>query len=502
MRCLRFATTCVALLASALAGCGGGDSPPPALSRSSNAVASAPEPGPTPFIASVGVNGTKFDQVTSVNFTIKPLAGTVSRPVSVTYSAAYLARRGFVQPTHVQLPLFGLYPGVQNLVTLTLTFSDDSKLALPLSVTTPAFDDPTYAAPQVVVPRAPGVSLGFDFVYMKSLLGSPVIVDTDGHPRWIAAGITGAQSSTFQDGIFILGSTSSPTITLLALDGSTTTTTLDAPGVADFHHDMEAGKTGVIDNVDVQVDGVSELESIAQEITPDGHVITQWDLGGILADAMRAGGDDPTPFVRPGTDWFHMNTAIYDPADDSVVVSSRENFVIKLDYATGAIRWIFGDPTKYWYTFPSLRAKSLAFLGDGLVPVGQHSITIAPDGNLLLFNNGAPSFNQPAGAPAGQSRTYSAVSSYVLDEAGMTATEAWHFDYGQQIYSPFCSSTQQFADGSVLLDYATAEGDTAMRLVGLAGAQHQVVFDYRYANQGCNTAWNSQPIHLESLAID
>ena len=41
------------------------------------------------------------------------------------------------------------------------------------------------------------------------------------------------------------------------------------------------------------------------------------------------------------------------------MVSSRENFVMKLDYHTGNIIWILWDPSKYWYTFPSLRAKAL-----------------------------------------------------------------------------------------------------------------------------------------------
>ena len=35
-----------------------------------------------------------------------------------------------------------------------------------------------------------------------------------------------------------------------------------------------------------------------------------------------------------------------------LIISSRENFVICLDYETGAIRWILGDETKKWFTFP------------------------------------------------------------------------------------------------------------------------------------------------------
>ncbi len=89
---------------------------------------------------------------------------------------------------------------------------------------------------------------------------------------------------------------------------------------------------------------------------------------------MTAAGDDPTPIVRPGIDWFHMNSTVYDQRDDSLIVSSRENFVVKIDYSTGAIKWIFGDPTKskYWYNSPSLRAKALTLAGGGLYPDGQH----------------------------------------------------------------------------------------------------------------------------------
>ena len=73
----------------------------------------------------------------------------------------------------------------------------------------------------------------------------------------------------------------------------------------------------------------------------------------IIADAMRARGDDPSAFVRRGQDWFHNNSATYRASDNSLIVSSRENFVIALDYASGAIKWILGDKTKAWFQYPS-----------------------------------------------------------------------------------------------------------------------------------------------------
>ena len=94
-----------------------------------------------------------------------------------------------------------------------------------------------------------------------------------------------------------------------------------------------------------------------------------------------------------------------------------------LGYSTGMIIWILGDPTKYWNTFPSLRAKALTLAPGGLYPIGQHVLSITSDGLLMLFNDGLGSLNQPASEPAGQTRTYSAVSAYSIDQASMTATE-------------------------------------------------------------------------------
>ena len=117
---------------------------------------------------------------------------------------------------------------------------------------------------------------------------------------------------------------------------------------------------------------------------------------------MWAEGDDPTRFVRPGVDWFHVNAATYDPRDDSVIVSSRENFVIKLDYATGTPIWILGDPTKYWAQFPRSARRRSRWWAEGSLPSGSTRPPSPPTASSWSSTTGAPSLNQPPGAPAGQ----------------------------------------------------------------------------------------------------
>jgi arylsulfate sulfotransferase len=235
-------------------------------------------------------------------------------------------------------------------------------------------------------------------------------------------------------------------------------------------------------------------------VAPAGTVIREWKLGDIISAHMAAHGEDPKAFVRFGIDWFHMNATAYDPRDDSIILSSRENFVIKVKYQTGEIVWILGDPTKYWYTFPSLRAKALTLEPPGLYPIGQHTVSITSDGLLLLFNNGEASLNNPAGTARGENRAYSVVSAYEIDPIAQTAREARRFDYGNSIHSRFCSSVFE-TKGSLLVSYSRANDGTRARLVGVDPLQ-RVVFDFEYVNPGgCNTSFSASPIAFDEVVF-
>jgi hypothetical protein len=430
---------------------------------------------------------------------------------------AALQRQGQVRPVGlpgvealdrwlIRVPVFGLYAGFQNQVSLQLDSQDGSTANLTTVIETAPYTDPNgnsdiYARPLVLKSRNAGTALGFDFFVIKSLLATPVIVDTDGEERWVGAGVDNAEASAAEGGGFVIGSLSSPTLYRLGFDGTLAQTTVADSRYISFHHNIDYGKQGLLAEMNANHDGVENVETVAIELRTDGSIINTWDLTAILSAYMRSQGDDPTAFVRPGVDWFHMNATTYDPGDDTVIVSSREDFLIKLDYSTGRIVWILGDPTKYWYTFPSLRAKALTLQAGGFYPIGQHAVSITPEGLVMVFNDGAPSFNQPSGAPAGQSRGYSVVSAYSIDAAAGTAREVWRFDYGQSIDSQVCSSAYEVPGGSVLVNYAVAANFTEARLVGLDEA-HNVVFDFQYPTQSCSTSWNAIPIALDDYAIN
>jgi hypothetical protein len=458
-------------------------------------------PGPSPFINLLDLTVSQARDLKSIQFTIQPKPASVTRPVSARYSSAYLQRRGYFNlgTGQITLPVFGLYADYTNTVALTYNFKGHSPQHDTVTVPTAVFDDPVaiYTNPTVLQARSPRANLSYDYVMLKSFAApnSPIIIDTDGEVRWVGtAGLFSTPAILYENGIYITEGTS---VTRMEFDG-TFEIVADYAGIGitdTGHHNYDHGKHGIL----VEVDTATAVESEIIEIDGSGHVLKTWNLADIVSAAMMAGGDDPSAFVRPLDDWFHNNACTYQKSDDSLIVSSRENFVISLDYETGAIKWILGDPTKAWYQYPSLRRFALALGKNTLPPIGQHAVSITKDNHLLLFDDGQNSLNQN---PPGENRTYSAPRKYLIRGKKMMAREVWDYPRDESILSPFCSSVYEDRRRNYLIDYSLGGPDIFTEIVGL-NARRQVVFDYSYpAVNGCGTAWNAVPIHLENMAFE
>jgi arylsulfate sulfotransferase len=461
-------------------------------------------PGVTPFISQLTLVASNTTVLKSIQFTITPHPGSVQRPLSGTYSNEYLVSRGFEQPpsTEITLPVYGLYDGYTNTVTLTYRFLDGSSKQDSTAITTAAFADPCgYKNPEFVQHRDNNVDLSYDYVLIKGMCAgyTPAIIDADGALRWV--GITAPNfksvSATFFDNAiyFAYG----PDLLRIDLDGAVTLVAdYTSMGINDFHHTVERGKVGLI----LEADTPSYLESVDIEVDLSGKILKQWNMADIISAAMIAGGDDPSQFVYPSpTDWFHNNAVTYNRADDSLIVSSRENFLICIDYKTSAIKWILGDPTKKWYQFPSLRKFALTLASGSLPPIGQHSVSITFDQNILVLDNGQASGFQ---SPPGAQRNYSSPRKYKLDLNAKVATEVWNFEMSQSIFCPFCGSVYEDKPLNYLIDYASI-GPLAPtiipQLVGV-NAAGQTAFSFQYpASPPCAEAFNSTPLHLENTAF-
>ncbi len=456
--------------------------------------------GATPFISQVTLQTSDVTTIKSIGFSIAPKAGSVTRPLSGEYSATYLTDHDDLQATgEIFLPVYGLYSGRANTVTLTYNFNDGSSKEATTTITAGSYSNPcSLDEPTVIQARKADSTLSFDYMLVRgSCAGSPVILDTDAEIRWVSPLATTVnmivQSAGFFDNaVYITDQTNlyredlDGTVTLLA-DYSDI-------GVENFHHNIDRGKFGII----LEADTVNYVESVNIEVDAAGNVLKTWNMANIISAAMVAGGDDPSQFVytKP-TDWFHNNAVTYRRSDDSIIISSREDFVITIDYATNAIKWILGDETKHWHQFPSLAAFSLTLGPDTLPPIGQHGLSITLDTNLLMMDNGRNSGFQ---MPVGINRDYSIPRKYQIDLAAETATELPQYPGTEDVYSQFCGSIYEDRQLNYVVDYAfilDAGGGSHAELLGYddTGAK---AFDYTYPGGICDVAYGTLPLHLES----
>ena len=453
-----------------------------------------------PFIRHLKFSVNPIANLKSVQFTVQPKPGSVTRPISATYSSQYLSGRGYLDAAgNLKIPVFGLYDGFTNTVTLTYVFRDNSSKKSLFSLTTGQFhSDCNYDRRTVVLPRTRSTSLSYDFMLLKDSCSnfSPALMDTDGALRWVGtAGVSNVASAFFDNAIYI---GSGPQLLRIELDGTVNIVAdYRSIGVTDFHHNIDPGKFGLL----VEVDTTTDVESVILEVGKNGDVRKRWNMYQIIASAMRAGGDDPSAFVRRGQDWFHNNSVTYRASDDSLIVSSRENFVIALDYASGAIKWILGDKTKAWFQYPSLSQYALTVpAGAGVAPIGEHALSITYNDKLLLFDNGFPSSNQN---PPGIMRKFAAPRKYSLNLNNRTAIQI--FSYNRSIVSEICSSVYEDAPNNYLVDYAVAGGfrsaaGPSAEIVGLQSNGSRA-FDYKYPTNFCDEIFNAFPIHLEQLSF-
>ncbi len=459
--------------------------------------------GPAPFISQLALLASQTSVLKNIQFTITPKEGSVTRPLSGTYSRAYLTERGYLNPDtgEIFLPVWGLYSDFTNTVTLTYSFSDGSSKQEGTTIATAAFDDPCgYKTPTILQAKTENNSLSYDYLVLKGAcsLYSPAIIDTDGALRWV--GTTGLESYNLAfvgnsiyigDGSLLYRNDLDGTVSFLG-DYSDV-------GVTEFHHNVDRGKVGLI----FEADTSAYFESVIMEIDYDGKLLKTWNMADIIAAAMIAGGDDPGQFVyHSPDDWFHSNAVTYNRADDSLIISSREDFLICLDYTSGSIKWILGDPEKQWYQFPSLRQYALTLAPGSLPPIGQHAVSITHDQNVLVFDNGTASLFF-ADLP-GATRTYASPRKYQIDVSNMVATEVWNYPMDESVFSPFCGSVYEDLPLNYLVDYAfvsTPPDQTRYaRVLGL-DATGEKVFYYQYPSIGCNAVFNAAPLHLENTVF-
>lgn len=84
-------------------------------------------------------------------------------------------------------------------------------------------------------------------------------------------------------------------------------------------------------------------------------------------------------------DWTHGNGATYDSRDDSVIISLRHMAaLLKVDRASGDIRWILGEPDDWG----PLMTKCIRSANLARWPYHGHNPRLTDHGTIMFFDNG------------------------------------------------------------------------------------------------------------------
>ena len=208
-----------------------------------------------------------------------------------------------------------------------------------------------------------------------------------------------------------------------------------------YHHDyfeMENGNFLVASDNFASDEGTVE-DYIVEIDRNTGEIVKRFDLKDILNE------EDGKSENWSEYDWFHNNSVWYDKNTNSITLSGRhQDAVINIDYDTGELNWIIGDPTnwsedyqKYFFT-----------------PVGddfewqwsQHAAMITPEGYVFIFDNGNnKSKNKDEYVPA--SKSYSRGVMYKIDTEKMTIEQVFEYgkERGNEFYSPYISDVDYLA---------------------------------------------------------
>ncbi|WJD49744.1 aryl-sulfate sulfotransferase [Enterobacter sp. PGRG2] len=230
------------------------------------------------------------------------------------------------------------------------------------------------------------------------------------------------------------------------------------------------------------------------EVDKSGRVLDVWDLNKILdplrdsllgaldagavcvnVDLKHAGQqaklEPDTPYgdalgVGPGRNWAHVNSIAYDAKDDSIILSSRHQGVVKIG-RDKQVKWILA-PSKGWNEklAPKL-LKPVAKDGKPLTcdengkcqntdfdfAYTQHTAWLSSKGTLTVFDNGD---GRGLEQPALPTMKYSRFVEYKIDEKNMTVQQVWEYgkDRGYDFYSPITSVIEYQKDRDTMFGFS------------------------------------------------
>jgi arylsulfate sulfotransferase len=368
-----------------------------------------------------------------------------------------------IKTDSVSVPVLGLYPNTENNLVVTLKYASREIIdTVKIKTTNIPIGFPEIEINKIDRSKMESGMHGCDIHYANNgkFNSIPMIFDDQGKIRWyLDLSYYGTMVSPFQrlkDGTLLM--VDRFTIYEFDMLGKILKQTKINNNYG-MHHDVAelpngdllicVGKRDAYINVDgekVQ----SDSDFIMHYDRTNHRIAKEWDLAKHL-DVTRS----DVNFLRKG-DWLHMNGLAFDKKDSTIVVSGKNQGLIKVSW-NDDLKWIMA-PKKNWgksgrnndgkstqpYLLTAINSNGKAYnnaiqLGsesalDFDYAWGSHAPELLANGNILVFDNGSyRNFNKE--------NNYSRAVEYKINEETKTVEQIWQYgkERGEDFYSEIVS---------------------------------------------------------------
>ncbi len=248
-----------------------------------------------------------------------------------------------------------------------------------------------------------------------------------------------------------------------------------------------------------------------------GNEVRRWDIAQIL-------NPDRSVIVRSSQkdygaiDWIHTNSVQFDASDNSIVLSGRHIGMVKFDYQSGRLKWVFGPALGYDKsgrdgTGPALWDKVLTAVDSsgtplptavqqGLTesphfqwPTTTHDAKVLGNGYFSIFNNDNFAYNKRIIAHQNSTGML-----FKIDEQKKTIEQVWSFP--THFYSGPGSNISFLPDNKIAAIYVFEIQDKNSnlqygRLFRVNRITDQVLFEAVIHGAGWN--YRMEPIDITTL---
>lgn len=344
------------------------------------------------------------------------------------------------------LPVYGLYAGYDNTVEIVL--QDGTKNSVTIT-TDPLME----GVPESTSIDTTAEYMGDNFVFLTASMRSwPVGYDYKGGLRWYCTENLAFDIKRIKNGHILVG-----TERLVKMPYFTTGLyEMNFGGkifkeyvipCGGYHHDQFQMEDGNI--LALTFDFYSgTVEDVCVLLDKDtGEILKKWDYKTVLPQHGPGSGS------QTEEDWFHNNAVWYDKKTNSLTFSGRhEDAVINLDFETGELNWIIGDPENW----PQEYVDKYFFtpVGDGEFDwqYEQHACVVLPDGDIMLFDNGHYRAKNPDNYIP-NSQNFSRGVRYRIDTDKMTIEQVWQYgkERGAEFFSPYICNVEYYDEGHYMV---------------------------------------------------